>query len=125
MAAAVSAGSGASVYFNPSGVRTVAYPIDSMRRAFSAHSSPERACAATTPNRNGCPVMTLPILGEGTVGASGSGNCRILRLRCRRCRRSRAVGVVMVVATPTAASPRPPEDESEEQEPDQQNPEQA
>src|SRR2546423_4323404 len=116
MAAAVNAGRGARLCCNPSGIRRVAYPIDSTWRAFCAHSSPERACAATTPNRNGRAVL---------------GNRRIFRLCCRwrrgRCRR-RAVRVIVVVASavaPGAASPRAPREQPEEDEPEQQKPEKA
>src|SRR5438105_2131315 len=112
MPAAVKAGRGARLCCNPSGIRRVAYPIDSTWRAFCAHSSPERACAATTPNRNGRAVL---------------GNRRIFRLCCRWRRRRRAVRVIVVVTAPTArtASPRAPHKEPEEEEPDQQDPEQA
>src|SRR5438128_4055249 len=99
MAAAVNAGRGARVYCKPSGINKVAYPIDSTRRPFSAHSSPERACAATTPNRNGRPALMISLLhhpppvgegivnhpppvGEGRVGACRSGNRWVLRLGC-------------------------------------------
>src|SRR5438067_4669588 len=112
MAAAVNAGRGARLCCNPSGISNVAYPIDSTWRAFWAHSSPERACAATTPNRNGRAL----------------GNRRIFRLCCRRRRRRGAVGVIAVVASavaPWTASPRAPREQLEEEEPDQQQPEQA
>src|SRR5439155_6325507 len=116
MAAAVNAGRGPRECCNPSGIRRVAYPIDSTWRAFCAHSSPERACAATTPNRNGRAVL---------------GNRRIFWLSCRwrrGGRRRRAVRVIVVVASavaPGAASPRAPREQPEEDEPDQQQPEQA
>src|SRR5436309_160234 len=113
MAAAVKAGRGARLCCNPAGISNVAYPIDSTWRAFCAHSSPERACAATTPNRNGRAVL---------------GNRRIFRLCCRRRRRRGAVGVIVVVAStvaPGSASPRAPREQLEEEEPEQQQPEQA
>src|SRR5438132_1485253 len=113
MAAAVNAGRGARVWCNPSGINKVAYPIDSTWRAFCAHSSPERACAATTPNRNGRAVL---------------GNGRVLGLVCRRSRRRRAVRVIVIVpatVSPGAASPRAPREQPEDEEPDQQDPEQA
>src|SRR5207248_5279001 len=113
MAAAVNAGRGARLCCNPSGISKVAYPIDSTWRAFCAHSSPERACAATTPNRNGCALL---------------GNRRIFRLCCRRRRRRRRavrVIVIMPAVAPGAASPRAPREQPEEEEPDQQQPEQA
>src|SRR5437660_6952905 len=113
MAAAVKAGRGARLCCNPSGIRRVAYPIDSTWRAFCAHSSPERACAATTPNRNGRAVL---------------GNRRVLGLVCRRRRRRRTVRVIVIVpatVAPGAASPRAPREQPEDEEPDQQDPEQA
>src|SRR5260370_6361765 len=139
MAAAVNAGRGASVYRSTSGISSVAYPIDSMRRAFSAHSSPERAIAATTTNRKGRRANglspNLPSPSRGRVGwgcISPSGNRRILRL-CRGRRRlrrrwRRVMGVVVVVAStvaPGTASPRAPRKQPEDEEPDQQQPEQA
>src|SRR5712692_4404312 len=143
MAAAVKACRGARVYCNPSGINRVTYPIDSMRRAFSAHSSPERAIAATTPKRKGRTAPTLPSPASGggeledcawsvDTPTSDSGNRRILRLCCRRRRLRRrwrrVMGVVVVVAStvaPGTASPRAPRKQPEDEEPDQQQPEQA
>src|SRR2546421_2773226 len=104
-----------------------------MRRAFTAHSSPDRANAATTPNRKECTAPTLPspegrgsglfpppLAGEGRVGVSASDRDTrlVLGLVCRRRRRRRAVRVVVVVpaaVAPGAASPRAPGEQLEEE----------
>src|ERR1700674_2691817 len=110
-----------------------------MRRAFSAHSSPERAIAATTPKRKGrtandlSPRLPSPSRGRARGGAEmSSGNGRILRLCCRgrrlRRRWRRVMGVVVVMlptVTPGTAPPRAPRKQPEEEKPDQQQPEQA
>ncbi len=51
-AAAASAGNGASEYCSVSGMTIVSNPRLSIRRALLSQSSPEPACAATTPKRN-------------------------------------------------------------------------